>query len=110
MTLWALVVGGVGFVLQMLAGITDTPTVPPGLIAIVGAAGLVAFVPGRAVFLAAPAAGLLNLGVFAFKGADRLSELSPVGGFVGAWAMTVALVVATVGGVVACGTRPVGNA
>jgi hypothetical protein len=76
------------------------------LVAIVVAAGLVAFVPVRGVLLAAPAAGLLNLAVFAFKAADGLGEFRPLGGFVGAWSMSLALVVATVGGVVAFGRRP----
>ncbi|XRQ05538.1 hypothetical protein ACN3XK_54680 [Actinomadura welshii] len=97
----ALLVAAAAFVLQMVAGVTDTPTVPPGLVAILLAAGLIAFAPGRAVPLAAPAAGLLNLIVFAFKAADRLVEPSPAGGLIGAWAMVLALVVATLGGVIA---------
>lgn len=100
-TVGALLVAAAAFVLQMVAGVTDTPTVPPGLVAILLAAGLIAFAPGRAVPLAAPAAGLLNLIVFAFKAADRLVEPSPAGGLIGAWAMVLALVVATLGGVIA---------
>ncbi|TDC78665.1 hypothetical protein [Actinomadura sp. 7K507] len=101
LTVGALLVAALGFVVQMIAGVTDTPTIPPGLVAILLAAGLIAFVPGRAVPLAAPAAGLLNLIVFAFKAADRLVEPNPASGLIGAWAMALALIVATVGGTIA---------
>jgi hypothetical protein len=39
-TVVALLIGAVGFVTQMVAGVTDTPTIPPGLVAILIAAGL----------------------------------------------------------------------
>ena len=40
-----LLVAAAGFIAQMVAGVTDTPTIPPGLVAIVAAAALVAFTP-----------------------------------------------------------------
>jgi hypothetical protein len=101
LTVVGLLVGAIGFVLQMVAGVTDTPTIPPGLVAILVAAGLVAFVPGRGVPAAGPAAGLFNLVVFAFVGADRLVEPSPASALVGAWLMVVGLIVATIAGTIA---------
>jgi peptidoglycan/LPS O-acetylase OafA/YrhL len=102
LTAIALVVAGIGFVIQMAAGVTDTPTIPPGLIAIVLAAGLVASVPAGWVALAGTAAGLLNLGAFIVVGAtDRLLEVNPEAVFVAVWCMVVALVVASVAGMLA---------
>jgi hypothetical protein len=95
----------------MAAGVTNTPTIPPGLIAIVVAAGLVAFVPARRVTLAGTAAGLLNLGVFIVVGAtDRLFEANPEAAFVAAWCMVVALVVASIAGTLATIEDPPGAA
>jgi hypothetical protein len=101
-TVIALVVGGIGFVIQMIAGVTDTPTIPPGLVVILAAAGLVALLPGPSVTLAGPAAGLFNLiAMFVVGAADRLLDVSPVSAFVGAWLMFVGLILATVVGTVA---------
>lgn len=108
-TTMALVVAGIGFVIQMAAGVTDTPTIPPGLIAIVVAAGLVAFVPARWVPLAGTAAGLLNLGAFVVVGAtDRLLEANPQAAFAAVWCMVVALVVASIAGTLATIQGPPG--
>lgn len=102
LTVAALVLGAIGFVVQMIAGVTDTPTIPPGLVAIVVAAGLVAFAPGRGMPLAGPVAGLFNLIVFLAKGnGDRLGDTDEMTGLIGAWLMVVGLVVATVAGAVA---------
>ncbi|GAA2102334.1 hypothetical protein [Actinomadura alba] len=102
LTVVALLVGAIGFVLQMIAGVTDTPTIPPGLVAILVAAGLVAFLPGRGVPAAGPAAGLFNLIIFFAAGkSDRLFESSPASGMVGAWLMVVGLAVATIAGTIA---------
>jgi hypothetical protein len=102
LTAIALVVAGIGFVIQMAAGVTNTPTIPPGLIAIVVAAGLVAFVPAGWVALAGTAAGLLNLGAFIVAGAtERLFEANPEAAFVAVWCMVVALVVASIAGILA---------
>jgi hypothetical protein len=99
LTVVALLVAAIGFVVQMAAGVTNTPTIPPGLVAILVAAGLVAFLPGPSVPAAGPAAGLFNLVVFVVVGAsDRLLEPSPASAFVGAWLMVVALIVATIAG------------
>lgn len=102
MTTIALVVAGIAFVIQMAAGVTDTPTIPPGLIAIVVAAGLVAFVPGPLVPLAGTAAGLFNLGAFIVVGAtDRLFDANPEAALVAVWCMVVALVVGSIAGLLA---------
>jgi peptidoglycan/LPS O-acetylase OafA/YrhL len=111
LTTIALVVACIGFVIQMAAGVTNTPTIPPGLIAIVVAAGLVAFVPARWVPLAGTAAGLLNLGAFITVGAtDRLFEANPEAAFVAVWCMVVALVVASIAGILATIQGPPGAA
>jgi hypothetical protein len=101
-TVIALLVAGVGFVVQMAAGVTDTPTIPPGLVAIVGAALLVALVPTGSTPIAGPAAGLFNLLAFVVVGAaDRLADPTPVSGFIGGWMMVLGLVVATIAGTIA---------
>jgi hypothetical protein len=102
LTVIALLAAAAGFVAQMVAGVTDTPTIPPGLVAIVAAAGLIAFLPGGSAPIAGPAAGLFNLvALFAVGAAERLLEVSPATAFVGAWVMAVALILATVAGTVA---------
>jgi hypothetical protein len=66
------------------------------------AAGLVAFVPAGWVALAGTAAGLLNLGAFIVAGAtERLFEANPEASFVAVWCMVVALVVASIAGILA---------
>jgi hypothetical protein len=103
----ALLVAATGFVVQMVAGVTNTPTIPPGLVAILAAAGLVAFLPGRGVPAAGSAAGLFNLVVFVVVGAaDRLVEPSLASAFAGAWVMVVALTVATIAGTIAARAAP----
>jgi hypothetical protein len=106
LTVVALLAAAAGFVAQMAAGVTDTPTIPPGLVAIVAAAGLVAFLPGESVPLAGPATGLFNLvALFVVGAADRLLDVSPTSAFVGAWVMVVALIVASVAGTIATYNR-----
>jgi hypothetical protein len=102
LTTIALVVAGIGFVIQVAAGVTDTPTIPPGLVAIVVAAGLVAFVPARQAPLAGTAAGMFNLAAFvAVDATDRLFEADPQVALVAVWCMVVALVVASIAGILA---------
>jgi hypothetical protein len=102
LTVVALLAAAAGFVAQMAAGVTDTPAIPPGLVAIVAAAGLVAFLPGGSAPIAGPAAGLFNLvAVFVVGAADRLIDVSPASAVVGAWVMVVGLILATVAGTIA---------
>jgi hypothetical protein len=100
-TVIALLVAGVGFVVQMAAGVTDTPTIPPGLVAIVGAALLVTVVPTGWTPVAGPVAGLFNLLALVVVGAaDRLADPSPASGFIGGWTMVLGLIVATIAGTI----------
>jgi hypothetical protein len=111
LTTIALVIAATGFIIQMAAGVTDTPTIPPGLIAIVVAAGLVAFVPAPRVPLVGTAAGLFNLVAFIAAGAtDRLFEANPEAAFVAVWCMVAALVVASIAGMLATIQGPPGAA
>jgi hypothetical protein len=101
-TVVALLIAAVGFVTQMVAGVTDTPTIPPGLVAILIAAGLIAFVPGRWIPLAGVVAGLFNLvASLAVDAVDRLSDTSPASGFIGAWLMHIGLIAACILGTTA---------
>ena len=100
-TVLALLVAGVGFVVQMAAGVTNTPTIPPGLVAIVGAALLVTVVPTGWTPVAGPVAGLFNLVALVVVGAaDRLVEPSPASAFIGGWMMVLGLIVATIAGTI----------
>jgi hypothetical protein len=102
LTVVALLIAAVGFVTQMVAGVTDTPTIPPGLVVILIAAGLVAFVPGRWMPLAGVAAGLFNLvASLVVDAVDRLLDPSPASGFIGAWLMHIGLIAACIFGTIA---------
>jgi hypothetical protein len=102
LTAVALLIAAVGFVTQMVAGVTDTPTIPPGLIVILVAAGLVAFVPGRWMPLAGVVAGVFNLvASIVVDAVDRLTDPSPATGFIGAWLMHIGLIAACVLGTIA---------
>src|ERR687896_1275332 len=102
LTVVALLIAAVGFVTQLVAGVTDTPTIPPGLVVILVAAGLVAFVPGRWMPLAGVVAGLFNLvASVAVDAIDRLVDPSPATGFVGAWLMHIGLIAACIAGTMA---------
>jgi hypothetical protein len=98
----ALLVAAGGFIAQMIAGVTDTPTIPPGLVAIVAAAALVAFTSWQSARLVGVAAGVFNLVAFAVVGAvDRLTDTTPLLAFVGAWLMVLGLSFSCVTGTVA---------
>jgi hypothetical protein len=105
-TVIALVIAAIGFVVQMIAGVAKTPTVPPGLVAILGAAVVVAIVPARWAPIAGPVAGLFNFAALFFvRGGDlgrevaaRAVDLTPVSGFIGGWATNLGLIVAIIAG------------
>jgi hypothetical protein len=102
LTVAALLVAAGGFVLQMASGVTNTPTVPPGLVTLLVAAGLVALLPWRWMPVVGAVAGLFNLIAFvAIGAAGRLVELSPLSSFVGAWIMFLAVIIAGIAGSVA---------
>jgi hypothetical protein len=102
LTVAALLVAAGGFVLQMVSGVTSTPRVPPGLLALLVAAGLVALLSWWWMPVVGAFAGLFNLIAFVAIGAvGRILELSPLSSFVGAWIMFLAVIVAGVAGIVA---------
>jgi len=86
----------------MVSGVTDTPTIPPGLVTLLVAAGLVALLPWWWMPVVGAVAGLFNVIVFVAIGAvGRLLEPSPLGSFVGAWFMFLAVIAAAVAGIIA---------
>lgn len=102
LTVAALLVAAAGFVLQMASGVTNTPTVPPGLVTLLVAAGLVALLSWWWMPVVGAFAGLFNLIAFVAIGAvGRLLEPSPLGSFIGAWFMFLAVIFAGVAGSVA---------
>jgi hypothetical protein len=99
LTVAALLAAALGFVIQMTSGVTNTPTIPPGLVAMLVAAGLVALARASWMPLAGPVVGLLSLVIFvAIGAAERLFQPGATVAFTGAWLMVVALMVATIGG------------
>ncbi len=100
-TVAALLVAALGFVIQMFSGV-EVPTVPPGLVILLVAAGLVALSPWRWV----PAVGIL-VGLFMFVGffasgaVGNLFDPSRVGVLVGVWMQFLAVIAAIVAGRVA---------
>ena len=96
-----LLVAAAGFVIQIVSGV-DVPTVPPGLVIMLVAAGLVAFLPWRWIPVVGAAVGLfLLVGFFASGAVGSLLDLSRSGVFIGAWIQFVAVIVAVVAGIVA---------
>ncbi len=101
LTVAALLVAAAGFVIQIVSGI-DVPTVPPGLVILLVAAGLVAFGPWRWTPVVGTVLGLWLLIGFSLSGeAGRLLDPSQLGGFVGLWVQFLAVIVAVVAGIVA---------
>jgi hypothetical protein len=106
----ALLVAAGGFIAQEVAGVTGTPTIPPGLVAIVAAAAVVAFTSSPWAPLAGVAASVLNLVVFVVVGAaDRFVDTTPLLAFVGAWLMVPGLVISSVAGTIAALNNHPGN-
>ncbi len=102
LTVAALLIAAGGFVLQMVSGVTNTPTVPPGLVILLVAAGLVALLPWWWMPVVGAFAGLFNLIAFVVIGAvGRLLEPSPLSSFVGARIMFLAAIAAAVAGIIA---------
>ncbi|MBA3473422.1 MAG: hypothetical protein H0T57_09405 [Rubrobacter sp.] len=101
LTVTALLVAATGFVIQIVSGV-DVPTVPPGLVIMLVAAGLVAFLPWRWMPVVGAAVGLfLLVGFFASGAVGSLLEPSQLGVFVGAWVQFLAVIVAVVAGIAA---------
>ncbi len=101
LTVAALLVAAAGFVIQIVSGV-DVPTVPPGLVILLVAAGLIAFSPWRWMPVVGAAVGLfLLVGFFASGAVGSLLEPSQLGVFVGAWVQFLAVIVAAVAGIAA---------
>jgi energy-coupling factor transporter transmembrane protein EcfT len=101
LTVAALIVAAAGFVVQIISGV-DVPTVPPGLVILLLAAGLVALLPWRWVPAVGAFAGLfLFVGFFASGAVVVLLDPSRLGVLVGAWIQFLALIAAVVAGTVA---------
>jgi len=101
LTVAALLVAAAGFVVQIVSGV-DVPTVPPGLVIMLVAAGLVAFLPWRWTPVIGTAVGLfLFVGFFASGAVGNLLDASQGGVFIGAWIQFLAVIVAVIAGVVA---------
>lgn len=101
-----LVVAAAGMLIQYAAGV-DYPTIPPGPIIALAAAGVVAFGPWRrAPVVGLVAAVFISLGgviaTIAGNGfTPQLSDPGAVGGFVGTLVQIAGLVIAVAAGVVA---------
>ena len=101
LTVAALLVAAAGFVIQIVSGV-DVPTVPPGLVIMLVAAGLVAFLPWRWMPVVGAAVGLfLLVGFFASGAVGSLLDPSRLGVFIGAWVQFLAVIAAVVAGIVA---------
>ena len=101
LTVAALLVAAAGIVIQIISGV-DFPTVPPGLIILLVAAGLVAFGPWRWTPVVGTVLGLWLLIGFSLSGeAGRLLDAGQFGGFVGLWIQFLAVIVSVVAGTVA---------
>ena len=101
LTVAALLVAAAGFVIQIIAGV-DVPTVPPGLVIMLVAASLVAFLPWRWIPVVGAAVGLfLLVGFFASGAVGNLLDPSRLGVSIGAWVQFLAVIVTVVAGIVA---------
>jgi hypothetical protein len=97
----ALVVAAAGIVIQ-IAGGHDYPVVPPGLVILVAAAGVVWFGSSRWVPLVAVVVGLfMVLGLFAADQAPRLVDPDTALDTIGLWIQLLAVAAAIGAGVLA---------
>lgn len=94
LTALALLTAAAGIVVQIIGG-AEYPVVPPGILILFAAAGIVWFVPWRGAPVAAIAAALfLVIGLFAAGQAGRLIEVDTALDTLGLWIQMVAVVVA----------------
>ncbi|MCT2585423.1 hypothetical protein [Actinophytocola gossypii] len=100
-TIAGLLVGAVGLVLQKLGGIT-MPVVPPGLIILVVAAGLMLNPKWRWATIVAVLAGLAELGgFFGSNAASWLTRSDEIVAMGGSWVRLIGITTATVAGALA---------
>ncbi len=100
-TVAPLLVAAAGFVIQIVSGV-DVPTVPPGLVILLVAAGLIAFVPWRWIpVLGVPVGLFFLIGFFGSGAVGNLLDPSRLGVFVGACVQFLAAIVVIVASTVA---------
>ena len=102
----ALAVAAVGIIIQIIGGV-NYPAVPPGLIILLAAAALVAFLPWRwAPVFGVLAGAFMVIGAIAAANARYdLTHPGHPGAFIGTWIQLIAVVVAMVAGVRALAVR-----
>lgn len=97
-TIAGLLVGAVGLLVQKLGGM-EMPVVPPGLIFLVVAAGLMLNVKWRWAPIVAVLAGVAELAGFFGSGASAwLFKTEEVTGMAGTWIRLIGIATATVAG------------
>jgi len=102
----ALAVAAVGIIIQIIGGV-NYPAVPPGLIILLAAAALVAFLPWRwaSVFGVLAGAFMVIGAIGAANARYDLTHPGHPGAFIGTWIQLIAVVVAVVAGVMALAVR-----
>jgi hypothetical protein len=102
----ALAVAAAGIIIQIIGGV-NYPAVPPGLIILLAAAALVAFLPWRwAPVFGVLAGAFMVIGAIAAANARYdLSHPGHPGAFIGTWIQLIAVVIAVVAGVMALAVR-----
>ena len=102
----ALAVAAAGIIIQIIGGV-NYPAVPPGLIILLAAAALVAFLPWRwAPVFGVLAGAFMVIGAIAAANARYdLTHPGHPGAFIGTWIQLIAVVVAVVAGVMALAVR-----
>ena len=102
----ALTVAAAGIIIQIIGGV-NYPAVPPGLIILLAAAALVAFLPWRwAPVIGVLAGAFMVIGaIVAANARSDLTHPGHPGAFIGTWIQLIAVVVAVVAGVRALTVR-----
>lgn len=104
----ALVVAALGIYLQIVSGnVPGYPAIAPGVIVLLVAAALTAFVPFRWSPIAAIlASAFMIIGLFANNEESRLINVVTVGDTTGLWLQMIAVVVSAITAVVAISRPP----
>jgi hypothetical protein len=101
LTVAALLVAALGFAIQIVFGLT-VPTIPPGLVILLVAAALVAFLRQRwAPGLGVVVGVFMLVGFFATGALINLVDPARMGVMAGAWVQFIAVLATTVTGIVA---------
>jgi len=103
----ALAIAAAGIVVQIIGGV-NYPAVPPGLVILLAAAAMVAFLPWRRIgaVIGVLVGAFLFVGAFAAAtGRYDLTHPGHPGAFAGTWLQLIAVAVAVVAGVAALVVR-----